>query len=67
LFNLSSPSTLNNDPEASSLFNITTLKNLIKAGENSISIIQQQDVSFEDAVQDNLMLWQQISNDTGFC
>jgi hypothetical protein len=67
LFNLSSPSTLNNDPEASSLFNITTLKNLIKAGENSKSIIKHQEVSFEDAVQENLILWQQASNDTGFC
>lgn len=67
LFNLSSPSTLNNDPEASSLFNITTLKNLIKAGENSKSIIKDQEVSFEDAVQENLILWQQASNDTGFC
>jgi hypothetical protein len=50
LFNLSSPFTENNDPAASSLYNITTLKNIIKAGENSKSIIIYQNISFEDAV-----------------
>lgn len=55
------------DPSASSLYNVTTLKSLIDAGERSVNIIQNPEVTFEDAINDTLNDWKQLSVYFKFC
>ena len=57
------------DPLPSSLFNVKTLKRLIKAGEGSVDITDPEfaDVAFEDAIKGQRDLWLILSKDLGYC
>ena len=66
LFNLTGP-TEGSDPGPGSLYNVTTLKALLDAGENSGNIMVDQTITFEDAVKARLDTWRSLSLYTGFC
>ena len=55
------------DPEASSLFNVTTLKTLINVGERSVNIIENPETTFDEAVSETLEEWKQLSVNFNFC
>ena len=67
LFNLTSGGDKYLDPEESSLFNVQTLKLLIKTGEQSVNIIDQKDTSYADAISTNIAHWDALSTKLRFC
>lgn len=55
------------DPDASSLYNVTTLKTLLDVGERTVNIISKPEVIFDNAVGEMLDEWKQLSVNFKFC